>query len=169
MTGEWSRNNSGWGTSTDVPFNISLLCQTHPPLSLFLSHTHTQTANLFCNFPFPPHFQLIPYTPHRHSHLLPYSPTAFLSPPSLLSASASTSANATFCSSPHFLPLSPFAYFPSVSLIPHSPLSFSFLFFSTIYHPPLFHSLLSIPPLPLSAEATEKCRVGFDHGGVNHN
>lgn len=66
------------------------------------------------------------------------------------------------CSSPHFLPLSPVAYFPSVSLIPHSPLSFSFLFSFP-------HSLLSIPPLPLGAEATEKCRVGFDHGSVNHN
>lgn len=165
MTGEWSRNNSEWGTSADVPFNISLLCQTHPPLPL----SHKQPI-FFAPSLFPPHFQLNPYTHHTdipasfHIHPLPscrlrHSSTPLRPPPP----------------TPLFVPLlisspfSPVAYFPSVSLNPHSPLSFPFLFFSTIHHPPLFYSLLSIPPLPLGAEATEKCRGGFDHGGVNHN
>lgn len=79
--------------------HISALSNT--PSSVFLS----QTSNLFCSFPFSSSFSTQPlHMPQRHSRLLPYSPTAFLSPPSLLSSSAPTSASTTFCSSPHLLP-----------------------------------------------------------------
>lgn len=171
MTGEWSRNNSAWGTSTNVPFNISLLCQTHPPLSLSLTNIQS-----FLHLPF---FFLIfnstpTHTPHRHSFLR-HSASFLIHPLPSCRLRHSPPPLRPPLPAPLFVPLlissplSPVAYYPSVSLIPHSSLPFSFLFFSTIYHPPLFYSLLSIPPLPLGTEATEMCRGGFDHGSVNHN
>lgn len=124
------------------PVSVSPFCQTHTLLlSLSLLHTHILSS------------------------LLPNSPTAFLSPPSLLASHPLLM--------PFFVPLLISSHSLShwLHILSHSSSVFCPLLVICLFSFPLFTSPISCSLLflCLGARPTEEGQGASDHGSVNHN